>query len=340
MSSDKVDRSHDIDAAEDVKSRKSPLQVLLKSREFGILIAFAAMIVVLSLAAPEFLTGDNIVNNERNISFVGIAVLGEAFVLITGGIDLSVGSIWGMTGVASAALMAAGWPLWLSMLGALALAAAFGLFNGLCITKLRMPPFVPTLATMSIARAVALIVTRGRSIDEFRPGGDAFFQLGGGDILGVPTPFIVFVLLSIAAWVVFDRTVFGRRLFAIGGNEQAARLSGFDVDRMKLAVYIISALTAGLAGIIEVSYLSSAIANQGTGKELNVIAAAVIGGTNLTGGEGSILGVFIGTIILEVLRNGLVLLGTDAYSQGVFVGLVIVVAVFVDQVRKGLFKRK
>lgn len=223
--------------------------------------------------------------------------------------------------------------------GALALAALFGAFNGLCITMLRMPPFVPTLATMSIARAVALMITRGRSIDEFRPIGDPFFELGGGSIFGVPTPFVVFVVLSILAWIVLDRTIFGRRLYAIGGNEQAARLSGFDVDRMKIAVYVLSALAAGIAGLVEVSYLSSAIANQGSGKELNVIAAAVIGGTNLMGGEGTILGVFFGAIILEILRNGLVLLGTDAYSQGIFVGLVIIIAVFIDQLRKGLWKR-
>jgi ribose transport system permease protein len=314
----------------------SPLQWILRTREAGIGFAIIVMIVVLSLAAPEFASADNVVNNARNMSFVGIAVLGEALVLIIGGIDLSVGSIWGVTAVAAAALMQAGLPVAVAAGGALVLAGTFGAFNGLCITLLRMPPFVPTLATMSIARAVALMITRGRSIDEFRPIGDPFFELGGGAIFGIPTPFIVFAGLSAVAWIVLDRTIFGRRLYAIGGNEQAARLSGFDVDRAKVAVYVISALAAGIAGLVEVSYLSSAIANQGAGKELNVIAAAVIGGTNLMGGEGTILGVFFGAIILEILRNGLVLLGTDAYSQGVFVGFVIIIAVFIDQLRKGL----
>jgi ribose transport system permease protein len=313
---------------------------LARSRETGIFIALVIMAALLAFAAPTFRTTDNLINDARNFSFVGIVVIGEAMVMITGGIDLSVGSVWGMTAVTTAALMAAGWPVIGACAAGLACAAIIGLFNGLCVTKLRMPPFVPTLATMSIARALALVITRGRSIGEFRPDGDPFFSLGGGTLFGLPNPFLIFVGLSILGWFVLDRTIFGRQLYAIGGNERAARLSGIEVDRLKIAVYAAAAVLAGIAGIIEVSYLSSAIANQGLGKELSVIAAAVIGGTNLTGGEGTILGVFIGTVMLEVLRNGLVLLGTDAYWQGVFVGLVIIVAVFIDQLRKGLLRKR
>ena len=218
-------------------------------------------------------------------------------------------------------------------------AALFGLFNGLCVTKLRMPPFVPTLATMAIGRALALVITRGHSINDFRPFGDPFYELGGGDTFGLPNPFLIFLVLTAVAWLVLTRTVFGRQLYAIGGNEKAARLSGLEVDRLKISVYVISSVLAGVAGIIEVSYLSSAIANQGLGKELNVIAAAVIGGTALTGGEGTVFGIFVGTVILEVLRNGLVLIGTDSYWQGIFVGAVIIIAVFIDQLRKGLWRR-
>lgn len=315
-------------------------RVILRSREAGIGLAIVIMVIVLALSAPGFLSADNLSNTARNMSFVGLAVLGQTLVLLIGGIDLSTGSVWGVTAVASATLMSAGLPTPIAAAGGLTLAGLFGLFNGLCVTFLRMPAFVPTLATMSIARAVALMITRGRSIDEFRPVGDRFFELGGGSIAGVPTPFILFAALSAILWLVLDRTVFGRRLYAMGGNERAARLSGIEVDRMKLVVYTLSALFAGLAGLVEVSYLSSAIANQGVGKELNVIAAAVIGGCNLTGGEGTILGVFFGSIILEVLRNGLVLIGTDAYSQGVFVGSVIILAVFIDQLRKGVWRRR
>jgi ribose transport system permease protein len=312
----------------------------VRSREAGIFIALAIMAGLLALSAPTFRTTDNLINDARNFSFIGIVVIGEAMVMITGGIDLSVGSVWGMTAVTTAALMAAGWPTIGAAAAGLACAAVIGLFNGVCVTKLRMPPSVPTLATMSIARALALVITRGRSIGEFRPDGDPFFSLGGGTTFGLPNPFLIFVVLSVIAWFVLDRTIHGRQLYAIGGNERAARLSGIEVDRLKIGVYTLAAIMAGIAGIIEVSYLSSAIANQGLGKELSVIAAAVIGGTALTGGEGTILGVFIGTVMLEVLRNGLVLLGTDAYWQGVFVGLVIIIAVFIDQVRKGLFRKR
>ena len=312
---------------------------MLRSREVGILVALVLMVALLSTASPEFRTPDNLLNNARNLSFVGIVALGQAMVMITGGIDLSAGSVWGLTAVSTAALMAQGWPTPLAVGAGLGIAAVFGLFNGLCVTKLRMPPFVPTLATMSIARALALVITRGKSINDFRPEGDLFFGLGGGDTFGLPNPFLLFLALVVLVWVVLDRTVFGRQLYAVGGNEKAAKLSGLEVDRLKLSVYVVSAVLAGLAGVVEVSYLSSAIANQGLGKELSVIAAAVIGGTALTGGEGTVLGVFAGTVILEVLRNGLVLLGTDAYWQGIFVGGVIILAVFIDQLRKGLWRR-
>jgi ribose transport system permease protein len=326
-------------ATED-QGRRSFVSRALRSRETGIILALIIMVIGLSVFAPDFATPDNFLNDSRNFSFVGIVVLGQAMVMITGGIDLSVGSVWGLSAVSSAALMNAGMGTIPACVLALLIAAAFGLFNGLCVTKLRMPPFVPTLATMSIARALALVITRGHSIDGFRPDDSPFFNLGGGAIFGLPNPFIIFVVLSVIASLVLSRSVYGRQLYAVGGNERAARLTGLEVDRLKISVYVISAVLAGVAGIIEVSYLSSAISNQGLGKELSVIAAAVIGGTNLTGGEGTILGVFVGAVILEVLRNGLVLLGTDAYWQGVFVGSVIVLAVFIDQVRKGFWRTR
>jgi ribose transport system permease protein len=312
----------------------------LHSQEIGIIGALVIMVAGLSVFAPGFTGPDNILNDARNLSFLGIVVLGETMVMITGGIDLSVGSVWGMTAVTSAALMAAGFGVLPACLMALFCAALVGLFNGFCVTAFRMPPFVPTLATMSIARALALVITRGKSIDGFRPDGDWFYSIGGGDFFGIPGPFLIFLGLSIVIGVVLSRSVYGRQLYAVGGNERAARLTGLGVGRLKVSVYVIASLLAGLAGIVEVSYLSSAISNQGIGKELNVIAAAVIGGTALTGGEGSVIGVFVGTVILEVLRNGLVLLGTDAYWQGVFVGTVIVFAVFVDQLRKGVWRKR
>jgi ribose transport system permease protein len=320
--------------------QKSLLARAMRSRETGIITALIIMVVGLSVFAPDFATANNMLNDARNFSFVGIVVLGETMVMITGGIDLSVGSVWGLSAVASAAMMNGGMGPIPACFLALVISAAIGLFNGLCVTKLRMPPFVPTLATMSIARALALVITRGHSIDSFLPDDSIFFNLGGGASFGLPNPFIVFVVMAVIAGIALGRTVYGRQLYAIGGNERAARLTGLEVDRLKISVYVISAVTAGVAGIIEVSYLSSAISNQGLGKELSVIAATVIGGTALTGGEGTILGVFVGAVILEVLRNGLVLLGTDAYWQGVFVGSVIVLAVFIDQLRKGFWRTR
>jgi ribose transport system permease protein len=313
---------------------------IMHSRETGIVGALVLMMVVLSILAPDFASKANLLNDARNLSFVGIVVLGQAMVMITGGIDLSVGSVWGLAAVASAAMMQAGVGVVPACALTLLISGAVGLFNGFCVTKLRMLPFVPTLATMSIARALALVVTRGKAVDGFRPDGDAFFMLGGGDFLGLPVPFLIFLVLAIITAIVLKRTVYGRQLYAVGGNERAATLTGLNVDRLKMSVYVVSSVLAGLAGIIEVSYLSSAISNQGLGKELSVIAAAVIGGTALSGGEGTVIGVFIGAVILEVLRNGLVLLGTDAYWQGVFVGSVIVLAVFIDQLRKGVWRRR
>ncbi|MDR5848906.1 ABC transporter permease [Caballeronia sp. LZ003] len=327
-------------ASERARPRRGFAAQLLHSRETGIVGALLIMVVLLSIFAPDFASKGNLLNDARNLSFIGIVVLGQAAVMITGGIDLSVGSVWGLAAVASAAMMQAGMPVFPACVLTLLIAACVGLFNGFCVTKLRMLPFVPTLATMSIARALALVITRGKAIDGFRPDGDSFFALGGGDFLDLPVPFLIFVALAIVSAIVLKRTVYGRQLYAVGGNERAAMLTGLNVDRLKMSVYVMSSVLAGLAGIIEVSYLSSAISNQGLGKELSVIAASVIGGTALSGGDGNVICVFVGTVILEVLRNGLVLLGTDAYWQGVFVGSVIVLAVFIDQLRKGVWRRR
>lgn len=303
-------------------------------RELGVFIALLVMVVVLAIGVPQFHDPSNLVNITRNFSFVGIVSLGMTLVIITGGIDLSVGSVWGVTAVIVATLLSRGWPLPTAIIAGLLCAAVVGLFNGLCITKLMMSPFVPTLASLSIARSLALIITRGRPISDFGPSTEAFLKIGGGDLFGIPNPVIIFVVMGLIFWALLSGTVWGRHVYAVGGNERAARLTGLNVNRLKLTVYILSSVCAGIAGIVQASYLSSVTANLATGQELFVIAAAVIGGTNLAGGEGSIPGVVIGAIILEVLRNGLLLFGIDPYWQGVFVGAVIVLAVSIDYLRK------
>jgi ribose transport system permease protein len=303
-------------------------------REIGILGALVLMILVLAIFIPQFRDIQNITNITRNFSFVGIVAMGMTCVILTGGIDLSVGSVWGMTAVIVAYLLTHGWPVPLAVFVSLLAACGIGLLNGLCITRLKMSPFVPTLATLAIARSFALIITHGRPISIFGDEYRSFLWLGGGDIFGIPNPFIIFCITALFFWILLSRTVWGRYVYAVGGNERTARLTGLRVDRLKIIVYILSALVAGLAGLVQYSYLSSVTADLGTGEELAVIAATVIGGANLAGGEGTILGTVIGAIILEVLRNGLLLFGIDPYWQGVFVGAVIILAVSIDYFRK------
>jgi ribose transport system permease protein len=299
-----------------------PRRTFRLPREIGILGALGLMLLVLAIFVPQFRDIGNITNITRNFSFVGIVAMGMTLVILTGGIDLSVGSVWGMSAVIVA------------FLASLAGASGIGLLNGLCITRLKMSPFVPTLATLAIARSFALIITHGRPISIFGDEYQSFLWLGGGDIFGIPNPFIIFCITAVFFWILLSRTVWGRYVYAVGGNERTARLTGLRVDRLKIIVYILSALVAGIAGLVQYSYLSSVTADLGTGEELAVIAATVIGGANLAGGEGTILGTVIGAIILEVLRNGLLLFGIDPYWQGVFVGAVIILAVSIDYFRK------
>lgn len=314
------------------------LSRMLAVREFGSFAALIIMIVIIAAFIPQFRQIENVINVTRNFSFVGIVAMGMTLVILTGGIDLSVGSVWAMTAVLAAFLMSSGWPMVAAIAVALLAAAGVGLFNGLCITRLNMSPFVPTLASLAIARSLALVITRGRPISSFGPQQDAFLWIGGGSVLGVPNPVILFVIVAVIAWIVLSRTVWGRRVYAVGGNEKAARLTGLNVSRLKVAVYMISSLCAGLAGIVQASYLSSVTASLATGQELSVIAATVIGGVNLAGGEGTVFGVVIGTVMLEILRNGLLLFGIDPYWQGVFVGAIIIIAVSIDRFRHGTMK--
>jgi ribose transport system permease protein len=320
-------------AADAPKPRQSVLSRILAVREFGSLAALIIMVVIIAVSIPQFRQFENIINVTRNFSFIGIVAMGMTLVILTGGIDLSVGSVWAMTAVLAASLMSNGWLMIPAVCVALLAATLVGLFNGLCVTRLNMSPFVPTLASLAIARSLALIITRGRPISSFGPQQDAFLWIGGGTIFGIPNPVVLFIVVATILWIVLSRTVWGRRVYAVGGNEKAARLTGLNVRRLKVAVYVISSFCAGLAGIVQASYLSSVTASLATGQELSVIAATVIGGVNLAGGEGTVFGVVIGTIMLEILRNGLLLFGIDPYWQGVFVGAIIIIAVSIDRFR-------
>jgi ribose transport system permease protein len=325
--------SVDIDEVTGLKE-KSPLQRFLGSQPFWVTVALALICLVMSWLQPDaFATTDNLFNITRNFAFIGIMAMGMTAVILTGGIDLSVGSIMGVVGVVCGLILQAEQHWLLAVLGGLLAGGLCGAVNGALIAYAGLPPFVVTLGMLSIARSLAIVLSQNRMIYEFGPYGDTFNAIGGGEILGIANPVWMLVLLTVLFALVFKFTTWGRYLYAIGGNENAARLTGVPVDRVKLQAYIVSALTAALASIMIVGWQGSAINALGQGYELRVIASTVIGGANLIGGEGGAYGAFIGAALIEVIRNSLLMAGVDANWQGTFVGIFIILAVLLERVR-------
>jgi ribose transport system permease protein len=317
---------------------RSPLVFLgrlLRSRDAGITIVLTLMVVMLSVITTSFLTYGNLYNISRNFSLVGISALGQTVVIITAGIDLSVGSVTALSGIVTALTLRSGASLFVGLAAGLATALAVGFINGFLIVRFRMPPFVITLGALSIARSLTLVLTQGRPVFSFGPDERLFLQLGGGQLFGIPNPVIFLVVLAILLSFALRRTVWGLHLYAVGGNEQAARVMGIAVGWVKISAYMFSSLMAGVVGILEVSWLSSVTANLALGRELSVIAATVIGGANLMGGEGGAFGAVVGAVLIEVIRNGLLLLGMNPFWQGTFVGLFIIFAVLLERLRGG-----
>ncbi|MGY2848864.1 ribose transport system permease protein [Bradyrhizobium sp. USDA 4518] len=333
---------------------------LFASQTGYVLLALAALFVLMNFASPYFLTAGNIQNVAKNFSFIAIATLGMTFVIITGGIDLSVGSVMCfsamttsmvMTHVSTPGMPGAEWfvhlapdgktvianmpglILLVSVLAGLGVALIVGLVNGFCIAVLGLSPFVTTLGMLSIVRGLGYVVSNGRGSFPGGPDAEYFYTLTSGVVFGMPAPFIYLVVLALAMAVVLHHTGFGRHVFAVGGNEKAAALTGISAVRVKIEIYVICALAAGLQGIIVSGWLGSAPANMATSYELNVIAAAVIGGANLAGGAGGPLGAIVGCVLLEVIRNGLVLAQVNSYWQQTLVGVIIIAAVLVDRLR-------
>ncbi|GAB6277316.1 MAG: ribose ABC transporter permease [Rectinema sp.] len=299
-------------------------------KNYGIILAFFLICVGLSILSPVFFTLNNIINVIRQTSIYGIMAVGMTFVILTGGIDLSVGSVLAVSGAICAGMLKAGNPIILVILATLGVGVGCGLVTGLFVTKARITPFVVTLGMMSIARGLALIYTRGYPISGFSP---TFRLIGGGYILGIPIPIIIFLVVVIIAYIVLMQTKLGRYTYAIGGNEETVRLSGINSDFFKTLVYVISGSTAALSALILTSRLNSAEPIAGTGYELDVIAAVVIGGASLSGGRGSVWGTFIGALLIGVINNGMNLLGISPYFQQVVKGLIIIGAVWLDQLR-------
>ncbi|MBI1388232.1 MAG: ribose ABC transporter permease [bacterium] len=297
-------------------------------RELGPLAGLIAISLFIWALTPYFLTVENLRNIVQQSSINAIIALGMTFVILTAGIDLSVGSILALSAVVMAKAMQAGLPPSVTIGVGLAAGAACGLLNGALIAWGGLPPFIVTLGMMSSARGAALVVAEGRPISGFGP---EFQWLAQGSVLGVPMPIWILLALTLMGYLTLAKTSFGRRTYAIGGNEEAALLSGVNVNLLKLAIYAISGLASAVAGVLLTARLNSASPNAGIAYELDAIAATVIGGTSLMGGEGGVFGTLVGALIIGVLRNGLNLLNVSSYLQSIVIGAVIVVASLLDR---------
>src|SRR5213083_728379 len=304
---------------------------LSRNRQIGTLSGLLSLCCVLWILSPYFLTVSNLLNIAEQTSIIAIVAVGMTFVILTAGIDLSVGSVLAFAGVVMASALHAGAPLPFALLAGLVTGTVCGLVNGLLITLGRLPPFIATLGMMSVARGTALMYTGGRPISGFS---ENFRWLATGEVLRVPIPVIVMIGIYAIAFFVLTRTKLGRYTYAIGGNEEATHLSGVNVRFYKTVVYGLAGLFSGLAAILLTARLNSAQPIAGMMYELDAIAATVIGGTSLMGGSGTLGGTLIGALIMGVLRNGLNLLGVSSFLQQIVIGGVIVVAVLLDTVLK------
>ncbi len=296
---------------------------------YGIFIAFIVLCILLSLATPHFLTGQNLLIILRQVSVNGILAIGVTFVIITGGIDLSLGSVVALTGVVAAGFAHPGtYPLIVPLLIGLFTGVVVGLINGLVITLGRVAPFIVTLGMMTIARGLALVWSDGRPVSNLSP---AFNFIGGGDWLYIPVPILLFMLVIVVSYILLNNTTIGRYIYAVGGNEQAAKASGIRVNAVKLFAYIICGGLAALAGIVLASRITTGQPNAGIAYELDAIAAVVIGGTSLMGGRGTVTGTVVGVLIIGVINNGLDLLNVSSYYQQIIKGVIIIGAVLLDR---------
>ena len=302
--------------------------MLLQVRELNVLTALLVVVALISFSTPYFLTTDNLMGVFRSFSLIAIMSIGMVMVIITGGIDLSVGSVMGLSSLVTALGFQSGLPTPVCMIGGLATGLLFGLFNGVLITVIRLPPFIATLGSLSIGRGLMYIITHGVPLTPDTP--DIFAELGQGYVGLVPVPVVIMIAMTVLFSVLMRKTRFGRHVYATGGNETAARLSGVRTGRVKLLVYMLSGLIAGLAGIVSFSRYLSAEPASGFGAELDVIAAAAIGGASLAGGIGSVEGAIIGAALAGIIANGVVLMNINTYAQQAITGAVILIAVSLD----------
>ncbi len=308
-----------------------PVRFAASGRRLSTLAGLLALCVLLWALTPHFLTVSNLLNVLEQTAINAVIAAGMTFVIISAGIDLSVGSLVALAGVVLASALHAGVPISVAILASLGVGFGFGLLNGAAITWGRLPPFIATLGMMSIARGCALLFTDGRPVSGFDPD---FRAIATSRLLGVPAPILITAAVYLAGHFVLSETRFGRYVYSIGGNEEATRLSGVNVRLHKALVYGVSGLASAMAAVLLTARLNSAQPIAGIMYELDAIAATVIGGTSLMGGEGGLGGTIIGALIMGVLRNGLNLLGVSSFVQQIVIGLVIVFAVLIDTVLK------
>jgi ribose transport system permease protein len=310
---------------------KAQARGLRPTTGLSLLVIFIALCVIFSLLSPYFLTVNNFVNITKTLPVVGIVAIGETLVLLSGGVDLSVGSVAALSGVVTGLFWEqAGVPIWIAALMGLAIAGLIGLINGLLVTRLNINPLISTLATFSAVRGLAFVLTNAQMNQLTHP---QFQLIGRGDILGIPVPFIIMLSLYTIFIFIIRRTPFGRDMYAVGGNPMASRLAGIPTRKYLLIVFILSGILAGIGGLVQASQLAAGAPQAATGMEFTVIAAVVLGGTSLAGGKGTLVGSLIGVFILRTLDNGLILTNVSSYYQEVARGTVLILAVGFDQLR-------
>jgi ribose transport system permease protein len=295
------------------------------------LMGFIALLIILSLMSSAFLTSYNILSVLRQASINGLIAFGMMFVILSSGIDLSVGSTLAFSSLIMAKMIQMGIPSPYAILISLLIGAIVGVINGILISKGKLQPMIATLSTMMVIRGLTLFISNGVPVSKLGEG--LIGWIGRGDFLNIPVPVYVLLIIFFIINFILNRTVFGKRVYAIGGNSKAARLSGIEVEKYLIYVYIFSGILAALAGVILTSRIDSAVPTAGISYEMNAIAAVVIGGASLTGGRGKVTGTLIGILIIAVLINGLNLLGTSAYLQQIITGLIIITAVIFDRKR-------
>lgn len=312
-----------------VKTKNINIKSVLK--DFGVLLGLIVMMSVFSILSEHFLTVDNLLTIALQTSVIGILAIAETYVIITSGIDLSVGSILAVAGVVTGKLMISGVSITLSILAGIGVGALCGLINGLVVSKLKIASFIATLGMMSIARGAAYVITGAMPVSGLP---EKFFFIGGGTIGRIPVPVLEMFAFAIVFGFILKKTRFGRYVYCLGSNEEAAVLSGINVKNTKVWVYVISGSLAAFAGVMMASRLVSAQSTAGTGYELDAIAAAIIGGTSPAGGSGKIRETIIGAFIIGTLRNGLNIMNVNAFWQQIAIGVVIIFAVYADTIRR------